>query len=320
MTFSGLASLLVGAYALAGLTACSSNSDGHTVAATVPYKSIRAKNEQVLLVPDIEMGNAGWCVFVPGRQVGCESERLIAPILKHDWSSGAPPQVTKGFALTTGEVAAVSVNGGPRIPIRSMRGLPDGLRAVAVELPGYELKSGGRRGVRLRFTPLDAQGHRIRRRLTHVRLTAFEMPTGPVAGPARPGVGACRVEQAPALAGVEATQAVTLVRVAPVRELLAGALLPCASTTFRMEGAPIVATLLLDAGHPGSEPALWPAVQQVAGRPGVVRGPVVEQGTEKGEMVARRVRGAWLAVSKSRGLQQRLVLLEHLRVRVGGFA
>jgi hypothetical protein len=308
--------LLIGACALAGLTACSSGSDGYTSATTVPYKSIRAKNERMLLVPDIEVGNAGWCVLVPKGEVGCETERLIAPILKQDWSSGGPPQVTEGSALTTSEVTAVSVNGGPRIPTRSMRGLPDGLRAVAVELPGYELKRGGRRGTRLRFTPLDAHGQRIRRRLTRLRLTAFEIPTERVVEPSRPGNGACRVEQAPALAGVVATQAVSLMRVAPVGELLAGALLPCANTTFRMEGVPIVATLLLDAAHPGREPARLPAVQQVAGHPGVVRGPVVEQGTEEGEIVARRVRGAWLAVSKGKDLQQRLALLEHLHAVV----
>lgn len=308
-----LAHLLTGACALAGLTACSSGSNGHASTATPPYQSIRAKNERMLLVPDIEVGNAGWCVLVPRKKVGCEAERLTAPILKQDWSSSAPPQVTEGTALTTSQVAAVSVDGGPRIPTRSVHGLPDGLRAVAVELPGYELKRVGRGGVRPRFTPFDARGRRIPQRLTRLRLTAFEIPSERVAEPARLRKGACLVEQAPALAGVVTPQAVSLVRVAPVGELMAGALLPCASTTFRMGGAPIVATLLVDAAHPGSEPRPLPAMQQVAGRPGIVRGPAVEQGTEEGEIVARRVRRAWLAVSKGKDLQQRLTLLEHLR-------
>ena len=51
----------------------------------------------------------------------------------------------------------MSVDGGPRIPTRSMRGLPDDLRAVAVELPGYELKLMSHRRRRVGFIPLDAQ-------------------------------------------------------------------------------------------------------------------------------------------------------------------
>jgi hypothetical protein len=307
---------LIGACVLVGLTACSSGGDGYIVAASLPYKSIRAKSARILLVPNIKVGNAGWCVLVPGGEVSCGAERLIAPILKQSWSSSSPPQVTEGSALTTSQVAAVSVDGGPRIPTRSMGGLPDGLRAVAVELPGYELKFMRHHRRRLAFIPLDARDRRIPQRLTRLRLTAFEMPTQRVTKSAGQGSDVCRIEQLPALAGVVATQAVSLVRVAQVGELLAGALLPCVSTTFRMEGVPIVATLLLDAGHPGAEPTGLPAVQQVTGHPGVVRGPVIERGTDEGEIVARRVGGAWLAVSKGKDLQQRLVLLEHLRATI----
>src|ERR1700722_20137130 len=100
--------------------------------------------------------------------------------------------------------------------------------------------------------------------------------------------------------GVASMQAISLVRVAPIGELWAGALLPCMSTTFRMEGASIVAMVLLDAGHPGSDPAGLPAVQPVAGHPGVVSGPAVEQGTKEVENDCSTGAGAWLVVSKGR--------------------
>lgn len=197
-----------------GLTACSSDTDGHTVATAVPYKSIRSKNERILLAPDIEVGRAGWCVLIPGRESSCGAGRITVPILEEGWSGSAPPRATEGFALTTGEVASVSVDGGPRIPTRSERGLPYGLRAVAVELPGYELKLTRHRRRAVAFTPLTARSQRIPHRVTRLRLAAFEIPTQQVEEPAHLAMGACRIEQAPALASVVATQAVALVHMA----------------------------------------------------------------------------------------------------------
>jgi hypothetical protein len=69
--------------------------------------------------------------------------------------------------------------------------------------------------------------------------------------------------------------------------------------------------VLLDAAHPGSTPALLPAMQPLAGHPGVFRGPGVE-----GETIARRIPGAWLLVAKGKGLQQRLLVLSHIHVSV----
>lgn len=81
---------------IVGLSACSSGSDGYTIAANLPYKSIRAKNEHMLLVPDIEVGSAGWCGLVPARSSSCGAAQLSIPILEQSWNSAGPPQVTEG--------------------------------------------------------------------------------------------------------------------------------------------------------------------------------------------------------------------------------
>jgi hypothetical protein len=52
-------------------------------------------------------------------------------------------------------------------------------------------------------------------------------------------------------------------------------------------------------------------MQPLSGHPGISQAP----GTE-GEIVARRIPGAWLAVVKGQGLAQRLTLLEHLSATV----
>ena len=51
-------------------------------------------------------------------------------------AGSSPPPVTDGQALTLSNIHAVSVGGGPPIPPYTRPGLPFGLRAVAVDVPG----------------------------------------------------------------------------------------------------------------------------------------------------------------------------------------
>ena len=82
----------------------------------------------------------------------------------------------------------------------------------------------------------------------------------------------------------------------------------CLRANYLLDNWPIEANVLLDAAHPGSVPALLPAMPPLARHPGVFQGPGGE-----GETVARRIPNAWLLVSKGKGLEQRLKVLEHLR-------
>lgn len=275
-----------------GMIACASSGNGVSVNATTLYTSVRVKDQHILLVPEIEVGAAGWCVVILDNGYTCNAGRIVAPIFEQGWSESGPPQSTEGTALTTSEVAAVSIDGSKRIPTRSEPGLPDGLRAISVELPGYRLQDKGHRSRRLRFTPLNARGERIQRRVTQVHLAAFGIPTTVVPEPTHPEVGECRIED-PSIPSLVATRSVIVSRVEPKKELLRGAMLPCASTTFESAGSSIVTTILLDAGDPGSEPGMLPAARPVSGRTGIVR----EAGAES-EVFARRIPGAWLVASR----------------------
>jgi hypothetical protein len=282
---------VVGTCAL-GMTACSSSVHEVGVNATGASMSVRVKDQRMLLVPDLEVGAAGWCTLVIGHGYTCNAGRIVVPIFEQGWSASGPPQLTEGIALTTSEVIAVSIDGAKRIPTWSEPGLPDGLRAVAVELPGYRPQDDDHRFRRPQFTPFNRRGQRIRRRVTQVHLAAFGIQTTIMPEPAHAKVGACRIEEL-LVPGLVATRSVMISRVEPKKELLRGAMLPCASTVFESAGSSAVATILLDAGNPGSEPGTLPAAQPLRGHAGIVREPSAE-----GEIFARRSPGAWLVASK----------------------
>jgi hypothetical protein len=93
--------------------------------------------------------------------------------------------------------------------------------------------------------------------------------------------------------------------------------LPATSSTGRVV---IVAALLLDAKHPGTTAAPLPAMQRVASKPTVLN--TVSETTatvpyttgELGGLSARRVGNAWLVVAGGTTLQQRIRVLDELRV------
>jgi hypothetical protein len=292
-------------------SACSSSSRASTSPAAVGYKSITINPAPIRLVPETEAGIAGWCVAKPNGAT-CQEGRPREPIIAGSWSSSNPPPVTEGYALTLSQVAAVSVNGGPRIPTRHEAALPDGLRVVAVTIHGVKPPrlSGAskRRRFDLRFTARNVKGEPIVELATpHPRLVATPLPTLSLQDPANPTSGVCRIETATSLAGLVAEGGSVLTQVRPNRGLLGEAFLSCASTGYSLEGWSPVAAILLSASQPGSTPPSLPAMQRLPGHPGIFEAP-----GSNGEMVARRISGAWLVVERA-PLQQRLTLLEHLR-------
>lgn len=216
------------------------------------------------------------------------------------------------MALTTSEVAAVTVAGGPRIPTRREDSLPDGLRMVAIEARLRPGRVGGTTD-RLRFTPLDSQGKRIAERLTNLRLAVFGLTTHVRPEPARPTADTCHIVQTKPVGGLSGTALTVLTQVRPQHDLLSGALMPCASQTYNaagLNGSPLMATILIDAAHPGRRPVSLPAMRSLQGHPGVFQAP-----STKGEMLGRRTPGSWLVVTGGQDVQERVALLEDL---VGG--
>jgi hypothetical protein len=310
----GLALIAVSALLLSG---CSGSQLAGAASRTAASRSLATQvvsHEQVLLLPPVEGGLAGWCIAIkPGE---CRSAGVFrGPIVAQAGRGESPPAVRVGIVLTTSEVAAVSVDGGPAIPTHADAALPDHLRVAVVEVrgeaPGFGVPS------RLRFTPLDAKGDAIPQALELRGSLVFAISGRRWKKPANGPQGSCQI-QASRLGGLVARGGFVAGRVKPDPGLILRPVLSCASTSYSLDNWSLKADVLLDATHPGATPVSLPAMKPLPRHPGVfqaVGGTLGGLGSH-GQIVARRIPGAWLVVSEGSGVQQRLTLLEHLRATV----
>jgi hypothetical protein len=267
------------------------------------------EKQEILLVPPIVAGWAGWCMTTsPGG--GCAAGRSRPPIIAETWESSSAPAVTVGYALTTSQVGSVSVEGRSPLLTHADRVLPDGLRTVVIEIPGlnpeHELLP--------HFTPLNAKGYRMPQppglgnEIRHGTL-ASGVPIRNVKNPAHPTSGVCRIRQA-RLVGLTAQEGSVITVVKAYSGLIGRGFVSCASTSYNLNGWPLLACTLLAAARPGMDPPMLPGIRSLPNHPGIFEAPGPE-----GRLLARRVHGGWLVAARAK-FQQRLTLIEHLHVTV----
>ena len=301
------------------LSGCGSSSASVVVA--------RWAGREVLLLPIVRGGAAGWCItVVPGG--GCPVSRLKrGPILAEFWVSEGGRNHAEGFALTTSVVTAVAVHGSRPVATRRERGMPLGLREVAVKIHGTwapEVETPPLFGKRHmvpahlpRFTPMDRGGMPLAQNDEEGSLVAHELAGKGWSPPAPEPTGACELHAAESH-GLVTNAGFVITHPEPLNDLFGSAtelfgrpFLSCASTSYSLKGWPIVASVLLDARDPGTSPAPLPHTRAVARSKDVF-----DALSSNGPIVARRVPGAWLVVSGGEGEAQRQMLLEHLRATV----
>ncbi len=278
--------------------------------------TVVVSHERVLLLPTITGGEGGWCVTLRSGECPTAGSRAVrAPIVIEHWSGHSPPPVNEGFVLTTNEVAAVSIDGATAIPTHAESVLPDHLRAAVVELEGGAVRHV--RGSHLtlpprppRFTPLDSNGNPIPQTPEAGVPLMFVVPGRGWTRQANAPQGVCEM-QSEHLGGLVFQGGFVASQVEPHIGLLGRPFVSCVSESYLFEGWPLVASVLLDAAHPGSTVAGLPGMKPLLGHPGFFQGPVAE-----GEAVARRIPGAWLVVARGRGNAQRLRVLKHLHATI----
>ena len=114
-----------------------------------------ARNETAVLLPALSAGDVGWCLLTLNEAAegdGCPTTRAGTPIIAETWHTSASAAETIGIDLTSSEVAAVSLNGGARLPTKAERVLPDGMRAVVWAMHGETPETPG---FPPRPTPID---------------------------------------------------------------------------------------------------------------------------------------------------------------------
>lgn len=318
MRFVGLVAVL----ACMVLAACSGargtvGATSHVVVASRPMPGVR-----IGLTPMLEGGYAGWCISVittySGRRGGasCGGVRTsTGPIYYETCNAEVTPNgVTHVLVLTRADVAAVTVNGGAPISTESNHMLPAGLRAAALELPGYKIAArpptaGEPWSPCPHVTPLDTKAQPIRKQGRAGVPLAVRLPRRHWEAPARPPSGVCRLSSTRLRRDTVASEGGVALQVRPLPKLLGHAFISCAETTYiYMNEHHLPAAVLLNAAHPGATPSPLPDMTPVPEHPGIFASPP--------HKFARRVHGAWLVVQEEDNIGPHVPveLLEHLHV------
>lgn len=273
------------------------------------------RDYEVLLVPKLQGGTSGWCltVVMMGKG-GCTVPPTSAGPIFVENCDGSASTGIEIYALVTSKVAAVSIAGGPQIPTRAETALPNGLRAVFVEIHSqansHQISS---ENTCPHFVPLGISGAPIKRSSKPTLSLAATLP-GRMEWqhPAQRLAGACQISVRH-LPGFSAHWGSVATRIGPSRGLIGRAFLSCADTEyFSQEDTSMDAAVLLDASYPGTTPAPLPGMRPLPGHHQVFRA----RGSG-GELVASRIREGWLVVEEGgTGLQEPLALLVHLHATV----
>jgi hypothetical protein len=307
------------------LTACSDAHEPLSVAATPHIDASRPiPGVRVGLTPTLEGGYAGWCVTMISRYSGrhggvsCGGVRTsTGPIFDETCSDEVTPKiVTRVLLLTRGNVAAVTVAGGAPISTESNHMLPAGLRAAALELPGYKVAPRPATVIQPwnpcpRVTSLNTNGKPIHEQGRSGAPLSVQLPRRQWEAPARQPNGICRLSSTGLRRGTIVSGGTVAIRVGPLPKLIGHAFISCTEITYLyMREHNIPAAVLLNAEHPGANPPPLPDMRAVRRHPGVFATPP--------DRFARRIHGAWLVVQEEDniGPSVPVELLEHLRATV----
>jgi hypothetical protein len=245
------------------------------------------------VTPSLQAGNVGVCVRVAG-EASCNGPFPSAayPIYGGGEGFRAEEKVSADGEIdaifTAFPVAAIRVAHLGTFRAEAAPGLPAGVKQIVFYRPpgslGSVLAPGlsprilqgferARRGPALTETLLDASGRPI-----HLGKSppTFTLPNSYWQGSQTPPAqGRCAMSSS--LPGVRTEWGQVATDIAPDRAIAGPAWLTCLHTWFTVGGASYETALLLNASSPGSPPAmLWGAVP-VAGYPGIVQIPPVQQ-------------------------------------------
>ncbi len=267
---------------------------------------------EVRLAPGLEGGWVGWCMSV--RVGAYHATRCpVAPkreaIGYESWEAGGIG--TRGMALVSTSIEAVAVDRVSEVQDTvPLEGLP-GVSAALVEIPApfpakshwfdeFEsvsengLTSSGSRG--LSAPELDYSA---------------SLPASSWQAPETPPAGVCSLT-AVHLRGLTPRFGHVVTSLAPTRDLAGGGFASCIDTEYSFAHSSLDAGVLLDAAQPGSAtPLPLPNSAPVRHDPGLISAP-----GWNGQILARRVGDAWLAVEGGASLRQRIRVLAHLRASV----
>lgn len=308
---------------LGALSACSGarNSEGTF--------TVRNTHANVMFLPQLTGGMAGWCVR-DTFDGGCPITQLSSgPVVAEQWidrirSHGNEVRAI-GFVLVRDAVKSVLINGGHLVSTGYESTLPHGFRAVTLEIKGLRsaqteaplpLLRGRLRHVMgashlVRVIPLGPAKQRLIPYTTRTSPAVVEVPGRSWTALQHEPSGVCKLT-VNGIPGLRANAGFVVSRFVRISGLSGNPFLSCASISYSLEGWPLVASVLVDARHPGSALSKLPMMHALTGHPGIFQTVVAQ-----GRAAARRIgANGWIVVAEGSGLTQRLMLLEHLHATI----
>jgi hypothetical protein len=292
----------------------------HSGRAATGARTTASKDGAVRLVPGLEGGSYGWEVVIDRGSTCCTT-----PVSADPLNGGVAVEPTRSHERLTflagPDLAAVVVDGRRR-PVVALPGhLSFHLRLVQVDVPRARVGVGASQATPgspgappAPVTPatlmaLDRHGYAIPSVLNaspQVAIRWWEHPSAAPPGPCRlrtRGLG----ELTPEWGHVASA-------IVPYRVQIVGrAFFSCMDTEYYLHGWPLKAAILLDAAHPGSEPAAIPGLRPIRGAQRLLDGPGP---VGQGGLTATRLGNAWLVVAGGSGRAQRVLVLRHLFARI----
>jgi hypothetical protein len=275
----------------------------------------------VSLSPNVEGGQAGWCVTIFEKNGGASGTCGPLPTVSHPlltgtsgWTYGESDTTT--IEITAPRVAYFLVNGTRRVATKTLPGLPYGLRVAIIHTPrrGPLRGSPGRlAAVAFRqptIVPLDALGKPIAESRDYgaVWFRDWNRPATPLKGPCQLHVSG--------LGGITAQwgQVATAIRPYP-EQIIGRGFLSCIDTEYYVPGRGMRAAVLLDAANPGRvAPTAIPGLEPIPQAPGLYNG--AGGLASRGPITAKREGNAWVLVAGGgrNAEEARIRLLRHLTV------
>lgn len=281
---------------------------------------------RVELSPMLDGGGAGWCITgarksrpIKGGGIGgCGGVRTsTGPIFYENCQGGrGGKESARVVVLARGEVAFVTVAGGRPIPTESNPTLEGGLRAAAIEMPGYRIiakpfSAPDPWSPCPRVTALDANAKPINEQGRSGAPFTVQLPSRRWYRPEHPPSGVCQLAATRLPRETVPIEGAVTAQIRPVPGLVGQAFISCVNTTYFYDNEhDLPAAVLVDAAHPGAVPSDLPGMKPLAGHPSVFEAP--------SHLYARRIPGAWLVVDDEDdiGPSVPVELLEHLRATV----
>ncbi len=272
--------------------------------------------------PDLRTGHAGWCI----QLAATAPKSAVLPTRQACVPAGRSPLVTSGgiaqissttgevrawllYAIVTKQIAALKTPNGARILPISSPDLPDGWRAAITIGTRSRLLTRGDHAL----APLNAAGTPVPENSSRAQV----LPVTQV-NPHAPS-GRCRIDPAPA-STVRLLKASELRDPLPRSTAISRGLLSCYSVTFSARGAEGIATVLVDARHPGASPGALPGFARLPLDRSVWAQRTLEnRGAQLGitpRLFAERFAGGWLIVETAAPMRRATAMLQDLVAQV----